>query len=289
MHTRGVGNDRGWWLVAVVLMVSSPAVAQGGLTGTFSGSFKGFDSFGQAEVQLDLILQCSLTCPPSAPELRYAGAGVDASFQSNPTESPGYISAFFGSNQMGQNSMTTTNFGAGVALTVEATSMNCYCGNRAVQSNYLTLTTPLIVVPPSIIWDNTVTELKAGASQFVIVSGQPRGSESIDVRITGPGIDITETLPAVAADKDAVKSWEVKPTSVGTITMTATLQPYGVGHTRTLPVVAGTASGSTGGGSGAGTGGGTGSGGDEAPAGCSTAPGAALAFALLALTRRARR
>lgn len=79
------------------------------ISGTFTGAFENFDSFGIPQVRLNLSLQCSLTCDPSAPTLSFGvSGGVSAFYVNAPNDSAAYISAFAGLAANGQNNIINT-------------------------------------------------------------------------------------------------------------------------------------------------------------------------------------
>lgn len=269
-------------LLLTLLALPSFAQAIGGMLTT---SFEGFNASGVPTVRLHLKLTCSLTCPPTKPELHFAVSGATrATFLELPTESTGYVSPFFGSEPSGDNLVDSMQFTAGTAFKVLSKSATCWCGNATGEGGYIDLSSNTVVPP----WLNTSGTAKAGEDWGLIVSAKPQGGESVEVKVSGAGLDQTITfVPADFSNTSALKL--IKPTSAGTLNLTATLKPYGASSTATLTVTGGT-SGTGGGGAsstGGGNGGGGGSGGtNPAEKGCTSAPGFAFALAALLLRRR---
>jgi hypothetical protein len=274
---------------ALLLAALFPAVAFGqAISGTFTGAFENFDSFGVPQVRLNLSLSCSLTCDASAPTLSFGVAGGASAFYVNaPTDSAAYLSAFFGSADNGQTNIVNTDFKAGSVSFAEAKSCTCKCGNRTGEGGYVTLRTANIVVPAQLIapiLDQPTRE------STVLLNAVPKGPESIVVTIVGAGLNLTRTF--TTADFGTRPSVYVRftPPAAGMVTVTATMQPSGVATTGTYEIKAGASA--TGGGSGStGGGGGSGGGGDEEPPpGCTvvgSSPLALLGLGVL-LRRRAR-
>ncbi|MFZ5445617.1 MAG: hypothetical protein ACOZQL_36835 [Myxococcota bacterium] len=273
----------------VVSLVPTMAMAQQAISGTISAAFQGFNTYGQAEVQMSLALQCSLTCPPSAPTLHYGVRGlIDATFASAPTESAAYVSAGLATavDPTGSASQVTTNFKAGTVFRLKAKSCSCWCGNGVGEGGYIDLETPDVVVPARV---HTASLSAPGSESSVLVSAQPRGSESVDVQLSGAGLSETRSLTAADFGSNDSVFVRFTPTTAGTVAITATLRPSGVAQTATFTISSGSsgAGGGSGGGGGS-TGGGAGGGGDE-PSGCAVSPvSPLLVLALAALARRAR-
>lgn len=272
-------------LVLAVVVASAASFAQA-ISGTASTAFEGFNMYGVPQTRLTLNLSCSLTCPSSAPELHY-GAIVDAWLPADPMTKTGYVSAFFGSDPTGQNTKVSDQFPAGSALFIIAKSCTCWCGGRTGEGGYIDLTSNVTAIPP---WPSGGVLTQGDANSFVLVAAKPVGNETVELHLTGAGVDLNKTwTPADFGTQSAV-SYTFKPLAAGTLTMTATLQPYGATYTATAEVKPGSSSGTGGGGGSSGTGGGTGGGGGGDPVadpGCSTS-GAAGLGGLVALFLRRR-
>lgn len=269
----------------VALLGSHVALAQQAISGTYTATFEGFDQYGGTKVRLKLDLTCSLSCPPSAPQLHYGVyGGVGATFVNAPEDSAAYISSGFGGAADGHNEYVNTDFDPGSYVVSVAKSATCWCGNRTGEGGYIDLSYGPFAVPPYVF---TSTPQKAGREDAVIINAVPKGAETVTVQLKGAGLDETRVL--TPADFGTAKSTFVRFTAkqAGALVITATLQPPGASDSKTVDVPPADSTG-TGGGSSGGTGGGGGS--DEpAPEGCSTAAAGPLALAaLLALRRRAR-
>jgi hypothetical protein len=274
---------------ALLLGALLPAVAFGqAISGTFTGAFENFDSFGIPQVRLNLSLSCSLTCDASAPTLSFAVAGGASAFYVNaPTESAAYLSASFGSAASGQTNIVNTDFKSGSVSFVEAKNCTCKCGNRTGEGGFVTLRTGNIVVPAQLV--APILE-RATRESIVLLNAVPKGSESIVVTIVGAGLNLTRTFTTADFNTQGSAFVRFTPPTAGMVTVTATMQPSGVATTGTYEIKADASA--TGGGSGStGGGGGSGGGGDEEPPpGCTVlgaSPLALLGLGLL-LRRRAR-
>lgn len=291
MHTfLGGGGSRARAALLVVALTTSPAWAQAAISGTLNASFVGFNEFGVPSLKVDLALQCSLTCTSSAPELHYSVvAGVYGRYASDPDASAGSLGAFFGSDPSGNNTATSTAFPTGSAFIMHAKSATCWCGNANGQGGYVNLTTPVVTIPPRVSLDATG---RVGSQSYVTVTARPWNTDTVEVTLSGAGLNETRVLDAAAfgtSRSNGIEGFPVTPTQPGTLTVTAKLQPYGVVSEAVSMTI--NASGSTGGGSGSsGTGGGSSSGGGTGaePGGCTTAPGL-LSLGLLGLLLRRRR
>ncbi len=271
-------------LLLALTALASSAQAQA-ISGTLTATFLDFNEFGGTNTRLTLNLACGLSCDASAPELRYRVAGgVQAWFAAAPTENTGYIGSGFGSAADGQNSYVSEQFEPGTAFIVKAKSASCHCGNRIGEGGYIDLESQIVAIAP---WLTPGSAKVGDEYSSIIVSAQPRGGDQLVVRLQGGGLDETRTL--AQADFGTQKSVFVRftPTQPGTLTYTATLQPYGVSRTGTLTVA--DRSGSSSGGGTGGSGGGSGGGDQEPePSGCGTAPLAPLLALSLALARARR-
>jgi len=279
-------------VLAAAVLAASSAHAQTAISGTFSATYTGTSDLGETTVALNLALQCSLTCGSSAPTMHYGVAGgANAHYLASPSDTLGSISFGFLSavDLTGASSTDNTSFPPGSNFNVTATSVTCRCGNATGQGGYVDLTTNDVHIPPYIQPSNG--PLTAGYQTFVAITASPVGSETLDVHITGAGVDFTKTYTSAEIGpngSDTVVLPSITPTQVGTMTATASVSTGPVA-TRTFDVVA---SGSgTGGGSGAGGGDGSAAGGgDSSGGGCAAAPGGVVtALAMLFALRRRRR
>jgi hypothetical protein len=244
-------------LIATLLPAVSLAQS---ISGTFSASFQGFGAYGEPQVQMDLALQCSLTCPPSAPTLHYAVAGgVDAYFVSAPSESAGSVSTGFASavDPGGASSTLSTSFKPGSVFKLRAKSCTCWCGNRVGEGGYVDLESPQVVIPA---WIGTPILSPPGRESSIILTATPRGSETVEVQMTGAGLNETRTLTQADFGTNGSVFVRFTPTMAGTVTVTATLRPSGVAQTRTYDITGSSSSSGTGGASGVGGGAGGGDG-----------------------------
>lgn len=280
-----VSLSRGVVLGVVVLWAAQVRAAD--ISGSINATFEGFNEFGVPSVKLDLNLSCALTCPPSAPTLHFGVAGgVGGKFAADPTTTAGYTSAFFGSDPTGVNSVTTTSFPVGSAFSVLAKSATCWCGNANGQGGFIDLQTGTVTIPPRLLVDATA---RMTDTVYVNVFARPMGSDTVDVWLQGAGFDEVRTIAATTfGGSSSSGSAQVifQPKQPGTISVTATLQPYGTASAVSQIVIADNTA--TGGGSGS-TGGGSGSGGggsDTEPSGCATTPGLMLAAVALLLAKR---
>lgn len=267
-------------LLAAVVMVAVPAWAQ--ISGSLTGMFEGFNEFGVSRTRVSLSLQCGLTCDAAAPELTYRVTGDSGAWFTNKTdEKVAGFSAFFGSDPAGNNTLVSEALGAGVATTIIVKDASCHCGNRIGEGGFITLTSATVLIPPWISGD----DMRAGYEDAVVISAQPRGNETVTVQLSGAGLDETRTLSVADLANDAAFV-SFTPISPGTLTVTATLQPWGAPHTASFEVKPNSSSGSGGGSGSSGLGGGSGGGGDDAPQGCSTGLGLLSVLPLAFLARR---
>ncbi|MFT3706907.1 MAG: hypothetical protein QM817_04490 [Archangium sp.] len=269
-------------LFFVVALVANPARAQMAISGTATVAFEGFNMYGVPQTRLTLNLSCSLSCPPSRPELHFSSI-VDAWFDGAPTERTGYVSAFFGSDASGANSYVNDGFSAGSAFFIIGKSSSCWCGNANGEGGYIDIKSNTAAIPP---WVGSTTG-RAGSQVSTVVNANPRGAETVEVKLLGAGLDETRTL--TPADFGTQKAAFVRftPTAPGTLVLTATLKPFGAGRSTDIVISADTSS-SGGGGGGDATGGGSGGGGGGADEsnGCSTSPVIASMLMLGAWLRR---
>ncbi len=254
-------------------LLSSPVWAQA-ISGTFDVSFQGFNEYGVPSTKLVLDLSCTLTCPPSRPTLHFRVNGtVGGTFVEAPDETVGYVSAFFGSDETGHNELVSERFPPGIAIKVTAKSATCHCGNAVGEGGYVDVVSNLAVIPPLPV-TGTFTA-RAGSEWSQLVNARPKGGESVTVKFSGAGLDTTHTLLPADFDHNGLAMISLTPTKAGTLSITATLMPYGVGHTSTVTVEG---SGGTGG-----DGDVQGGGGDDEPAGCTATTGPLLPAVLVSL------
>ncbi len=268
-------------LLLAAALVSVPATAQA-ISGTSVAVFEGFNEFGSPLTKLTLTLQCGLSCPPEAPELHYrVNGGTDAWYAGKRDErADSYTGAAFGN--LSVNVDTDTGVKAGAAVVFISKSATCHCGNRIGEGGFIEIESNVMAVAPGL----SASNIRVGDEEAIVVSAKPQGTDTVTVKLSGGGLDETRTLtPADFGTQDGIFV-RFTATQAGSMTITATLQPYGAVNTRTITVRA-RDSGSTGGGSGGGSGGGGGS--DDEPMGCSsTGVVSLLALGGLLLRRRAQ-
>jgi hypothetical protein len=264
-----------------------PAMADA-ISGTLTASFKDFTSFGVPRVDLKLALQCTLVCPTTAPTLHYSVAGlVNAYFSAAPTESAGYVTVGFASNvdPTGTSETVSEAFSAGSTFYVEAKSATCYCGGRIGEGGYITLTSRPVTIPVTF---STPTGVKAGIEDFVIFNAKLRGTETVEVTLSGAGVSQTKTFTQQDLGTQNSASMNFTPTLPEMMTATATLRPSGVMSSASWMVAPGRPVTGSGGGSSSGSGGGS-AGGDAPPKqGCSSVAAPFLASLGLWMARRRR-
>lgn len=268
-------------LLVAAAVFASPAFAQA-ISGTLTGTFEGFTEFGGTQTRLTLNLSCALTCDASAPDKSLGvNGGTNGYFVNESTETTGYVRSGFGSDPSGLNTYVSEQFEAGTAFVLKAKSVTCHCGNRFGEGGYIDLESAPIVIPPWI----TAGYVSGGADSAVVISAQPKGPETVEVKLLGAGLDQTLTLTPTDFGTNKSAFARFTPPSGGSLEVTATLKPHGASRTLTLNVPAGSSG--SGGGTGSTGGGSGGGGGDEpqpGPFGCSTgalAPALGLALALL--------
>jgi hypothetical protein len=255
---------RALMFLCVVPLFSNAAA----ISGTMTASFKDFSSFGVPRVNLKLSLQCSLVCTSTAPTLHYGVGGlVNAYFASAPMESAGYVSVGFATavDPTGNSETVSEAFSAGSTFYVEAKSATCACGGHVGEGGYIDLKSTLVTIPA---WLSAPSTLKASNDSFISVNAKLRGTETVEVKLSGAGLNQTKTFTAQELGSQNAASVSFTPTAAGMLTATSILHPSEVAHTVMMTVAASTSSGA-GGGSASGAGGGNGGGG--APqGGCST-------------------
>lgn len=277
-------------------LVSAVALAQN-ISGTMSAVWDGDAGPPVATTHVELHLQCGLTCPPSAPQMKYAVSGlVHSYYEASPMEAPGSLGFGFatGVADTGVSTADTTTFPWGSNFHLVAKSANCVCGNGALQSAFIDVVSNTVSIAPKIQppLSNPYT-LGVNPKPMVIVTAAPRGGETVTVTATGAGLALNQTITSTdwrgtsTSTGSNVKLFELAPTDPGTVTFTA--QVTGTpSSTITFAVVGGNTGGGTGN-----TGGGSASGGGGGAAtdgGCS-AVGLSpfVAFALAGLLRRRQR
>lgn len=281
-------------LFAVVAIASASAFAQN-ISGTFTANYVSTSEYGQPTTHVELKLICGLSCPTSAPKMTYGVGGlVEADFAADATQHPGDVSYSFatGVHDTGVSTMDSTNFPPGANFFLKAKSANCVCGNGALQSGFIDVTSNTVSIPPFVKPPFTVPyTLGVNPLPSFSVTAAPRGAESVTVTAKGAGVDLTKTYTATewmgtSSSSSTGKFIEVTPTQAGTVTVTAQVTGTPV-STITFDVVAGSSGGGTGGGSGSS---GTGGSSTSQSGGCSAVDGgfpwAALAGLGLLLRRR---
>ncbi len=264
-------------LSAMLLLASLAASAQTRIGGALSARFASFNEFGVPSVQVDFALTCSLSCDAAAPTLHYKiRGGTRSYFTSKPEESSGYsLTPVDDLDPDGQATVTSEAIHAGTVNFIEAKSVTCECGNRLGEGGYIDLNTGTFVIPPWV----QLSDSKAGNENTAFINADLRGSESVEVTLSGV---LTETLTLTAADFDRRTYVLVRsPTKAGTLSVTATLN--GVSRTSTATITPADSQ-ATGGGTGN-TGGGAGT---DGGAGCAVGLGALLPLVTLLARRRAR-
>ncbi|MFT3835409.1 MAG: hypothetical protein QM723_00230 [Myxococcaceae bacterium] len=274
----------------MLVLLPFVALAQN-ISGTFSGSFTGFDAYGIASVHMDLSLQCSLSCPSSAPALHYGYNGSKTEMEANPMLSPAVMVAYVDS-ATGQASWDA-KAPVGSNFTATVKSASCWCGNITGEGGFIDLTTTPIQVPP---WFHVLSKtVTVGHDPLILLEATPVSTELVNVHISGGGVDFAHSY--TAADFKTETSGNVANKSIsipivfasaGTVTLTATVGD-GPMQVQTITV---TGSGSTGGGTSspdagsAGPGGSSGSSeGSDGAAGCASAPGLMIFAAMLLLLK----
>lgn len=228
----------GWIGCAAVLAGADDVAKAKAISGTFTAAFEGFSQFGQPQVRLRLQLASSLTCPPSAPQLTFAvKAGVDAYFVAAPKEQAGYISAGFAAavKKDGHSEAVITDLPAGSNCFAVAQSATCQCGGHDGEGGYIDLRTAPLAIPP---WISLGLPAQVGQDNDLSITAKPRGAETVEVHVTGGGLDLRRSYSVADFGTNISLSLTVRPTKEGTLQVTATLQPAGATHTFTYPVAA---------------------------------------------------
>ncbi len=229
-------------LFAAVLLFARSATAQD-ISGSFSAAFSEFNEFGVPIVALRLDLSCTLECPPSSPNLRYAvSGGADGHFLAEPSQKVGNVSYGFLSavDPSGSSTYDSEAFPPGSNFNATATAVTCYCGNAVGQGGYIDLTTPDVSIPPWIFPPSEASTV--GESLFIMIAAAPRGSETLDVEVTGAGISLSKSYSAAEAGgsggSPGTVALEVTATEAGTVKVKAVVSPAGAEATKTFEVTA---------------------------------------------------
>jgi len=227
-------------LIATALLVARGATAQD-ISGTFSAAFADFNEFGVPIVTMRLDLSCTLECPPSSPNLRYAvSGGADGHFLAEPSQKVGNVSAGFltAVDPSGSSEYDSEAFPPGSRFNAIARSVTCYCGNAVGQGGYIDIATPDVTIPP---WIFTPAETGAvGEPIYIMITSAPRGPETLDVEVTGAGVSLTRKYTAEEAGgtggSPGTVMTEVTATQPGTVKVTAVVTPGGAKAAKTVEV-----------------------------------------------------
>ncbi len=273
---------------AVLLLGAANASAQTAISGTFSATYVGSDEFGVPTVRLSFDLSCSLTCPVSAPTMHFGvSGGADGHFLAAADEIVGYVSASLlnGVDPGGSSTDDSTSFPPGANFNVTARSATCWCGNATGEGGYIDLTTADVHTPPYI--QLPAVQAVVGEPPLFTVSATPKAGETLDVHVSGAGIDSSKSYTVAEVNGSGSSPGtvlpDVTPTTAGTVTVTAVVSPGGATATSSFDVVASSAGGSS---NDSGGSSGSSSGGNE-KGGCAATSGSSLlALALLAAMRR---
>jgi hypothetical protein len=241
----------------LALLVSLPADAQ--ISGSLTAHSDGGDT-----LHLALDVHCELACSPvtltaSDIEWRYSVLDGGGAFLVHPELDGGHFE-FDGSPPR-----------LGTALTFSA-SASCVCG--ALDSGVISLTSsPLPVVPLL----HLIPAVTVNQHCALSIAGFPQGDERIDIAYLGAGLDGGQVITHAGADFTGGNNTLIlSPTSLGDLSIIATLEPYGASISTLTHVGPPTIY-------------------DEMPgdsrpkSGCSTAPGASLLAMLTLLSTRRRR
>lgn len=267
-------------LAVLVGLGAFTSSAQTAIGGGVTGAFEGYQG-GIPVVRYDVMLSCSLICPPAMPLLSYRiRGGMQTVFDKAPTENTGLMNAVDAMDieRDGASTATTTLVRPGTTNVLIAKGVTCECGTMVNQGGVLDLISPPFSVPPNLVVPDSV---RAKSLLSINVTAEPRGTDVVKVIMSGAGIDEVVNL----GEFDFPSRGTVlnrTPTVPGTVTISASIG--GAAVMRTVTVTQATMTG--GGGGSSGTGGGTGGGSSE-PLGCSSAPGLCL-LAIAALARRRR-
>jgi hypothetical protein len=210
-------------LVTFCLLTPSVSFAQA-ISGTLTGSHNGYDEYGTPKVDYAISLACSLTCGPTAPTLHYrARSGVNWNYASAPSESAGSVgtAVSYEIDMTGQYKATLQGR-IGTATRLIAPAVTCECGGRIGEGGYIDLSSQPIVIPPGL----GEPFLLSGNEHRVAITAKPRGGETVDVHISGAGLDVTKSISE--ADFAGNDGFTVPffPTQEGAVTIVATLMPW---------------------------------------------------------------
>ncbi len=268
----------------VLFALAFPLLAQAqAISGTLEARFEAFDTHGVPTVSMTLALSCGLSCEPAAPDLHYTVAGlIDAHFAAEPATQVGYVSTAFAAavDPSGAATGENTSFPAGSNIFLLAHSVSCRCGNRLGEGGYVELRSQNVSVPPGL---TVPSSAQAGKALFVSVAAAPRGNETVEVHLTGAGVEVTKTFAAADYAHSGTSLVRVTPTQVGKLSVTARVGG-GTAATKSFEVAGPPGAPGTGGGGG----GGLGPKKEEHGSGCSAARGS-FPFAgalLVSLLRR---
>lgn len=263
----------------IAALLSTGALAQNAIGGGVTGSFDGFTG-GVPVVRYEVMLTCSLICPPAMPLLSYRIRGqMETVFDQARTENTGLQNAVNATDieRDGASTATTTLVRPGTTNVLVAKGVTCECGTMTNQGGVVDMVSPPFSVPPNLVVPDTV---RAKSLLTITLTGEPRGNDIVKVIMNGAGIDEVVSLGEFDfAGRGAVLNRT--PTVPGTFTVSASIG--GAAVMRTVTVTQATMTG--GGGGSSATGGGSGGGSSE-PLGCSTTPALPFLLATLVLARR---
>lgn len=230
-----------------VFAVACPVFAQA-ISGTLGARFTGFGEFGQPNTRVELNLACSLSCPPSAPELTFRSGPVDGHFVVETTQRSGSLSySFFSAvRTTGTSAVDSTTFTPGSNFFLKAEGVTCQCGGRTGEGGFIDVVSAPVHIPPWIAVPSPSP--KPGEFYLLLVSATPRLSETLTVTVKGAGADYTASFPASDFRSNTTfpsavpKRLDVPFAQAGTVTVTAVVTGGPVA-TKTFEVLAGGATG----------------------------------------------
>lgn len=129
----------------------------------------------------------------------------------------------------------TTDLPAGSSCFAVAKSATCQCGHRYGEGGYIDLRTAPLGIPP---WIGLLLPAQVGQDDYLSITAKPRGTETVEVHVTGGGLDLSRSYSVADFGTQDSLSLTVQPTKADTMEVTATLQPVGATHTFTYPVAA---------------------------------------------------
>lgn len=205
------------------------------ISGQFSARFESFSETGQPRVRLKLMLASTLKCPPSDPKLTFGVAGVEVFFISDPREKPGVLGPEFAADlrEDGVVDAVVTFLPPGSQVSARVRGATCQCGSRTGEGGAIDLHAQLVVIPP---WVSFNGPLQAGSSATLTITAKPKGAETIEVKVSGAGLDLTKKFTAADFDRRTSVTWRVTPTAAGTLTTLAKMGGGAASHTRTFEV-----------------------------------------------------